>query len=295
MFSYWDGSQFTLIDARVGDVSRPNLIAELRVCGKSKIDTLHITSWDADHCCESALREILDTWSPNKIEYPGYEPKKDTGKTCQRLILDYKERQRRRVVKIDPPYIDSLDRASSLGYTNIFYWPKRINVEYSNDNSSAKFFRTGCFNVLSLGDLESQSISNYLKDRKTLRNETDVLILAHHGAHNGFTTRNFLKNLKPSIAVCSANHGNQFEHPKPEIQQLLKGLKIPYKTTKRGDVVIVSEPPHRRNYTAYNLRSDSTELQDVEHLKSKKSILLANPDRARSHFNKPKNPFSRFQ
>ena len=61
-FSYYAAGKFTLIEARVGDVSRPNLVAELEACGKETIDTLHITSWDQDHCAVGSLQEILDMY-----------------------------------------------------------------------------------------------------------------------------------------------------------------------------------------------------------------------------------------
>ena len=43
-----------------------------------------------------------------------------------------------------------------------------------------------------------------------LQMETDVMILAHHGADNGFTNKPFLANLKPSLAICSADYCNQY-------------------------------------------------------------------------------------
>ena len=48
-FSYFDGSHFTLIEARITDQSRPCLEAELNACGVRTINCLHITSWDTDH------------------------------------------------------------------------------------------------------------------------------------------------------------------------------------------------------------------------------------------------------
>jgi len=40
------------------------------LCNKERIDILHITSWDTDHCNFSELKEILQTLKPWKIEYP---------------------------------------------------------------------------------------------------------------------------------------------------------------------------------------------------------------------------------
>lgn len=293
-FSYFDGESFTLIEARLTDVNRPQIANELKASGVSAIACLHITSWDTDHCAQADLEEILRTWSPAKIEYPGYPPHTETGKACLKIIKEYKTQESRKIVRVDPPYIASLEKAIKWGYRNILYWPKNIDEENSNNNSSVKFFRKGCFNVLSLGDLESDGISSYLKSRPYLQTETDILILAHHGADNGFTTKAFLKRLKPSVAICSSNYDNKFEHPKPEIRQLLNELNIPVYTTKTGDVIIDSEAPHKRRYTIWNLKANSEEVSSSKPFTTKKSSILGNPDRARGQYAKPVNPFKKF-
>jgi competence protein ComEC len=148
-FSYFDGSTFTLIEARVNETSRPNLAKELKLCKKSRIDTLHITSWDKDHCNHSELLEILETWQPSRIEYPGYEPGTDCGKACKQAIEQYRQAARgRTAVAVTPAYIKALGNASGYGYRDVLLHPKTI-VDKSNDNSTVKLFRTGCFNVLS--------------------------------------------------------------------------------------------------------------------------------------------------
>lgn len=81
-FSYFADGTFTLIEARLTDLSRPNLNRELAECGKSTIDVLHITGWDQDHCAVRDLEEILSCYRPVTIEYPGYPPHNDTAKEC---------------------------------------------------------------------------------------------------------------------------------------------------------------------------------------------------------------------
>jgi len=58
-FSYFDGNNFTLIEARLTDLSRTYLEWELRNCGRTQIYGLHITSWDVDHCAKKELEIIL--------------------------------------------------------------------------------------------------------------------------------------------------------------------------------------------------------------------------------------------
>lgn len=77
LFSYFDGNNFTLIEANLGEISESSLVVELAKCGEKTIDTLHITSWDNDHCKPESLKKILDFLTPSIIEIPGYQPDTD--------------------------------------------------------------------------------------------------------------------------------------------------------------------------------------------------------------------------
>lgn len=289
-FSYFASDHFTLIEAMATDLSKPRLMAELATCGKATIDTLHITSWDQDHCSVSGLEWILHKLAPSRIETPGYDPHTDNGEKCLEMIDSYRGRWNKlgkkvTTQRIDPPYIKGLSTAQSLEYREIVYHPKEIR-ESSNDNSTVKFFRSGCFNVLSLGDVEDSAIAAMLKRCTTLCREIDVMILAHHGADNGFTTKNLLEQLSPKIAICSSNFDNEYSHPKPEIRTLLHSLNIPIFTTKTGDLIIESTGGHTMDYRVVNLIADSTEISSVNTYRSRKSkYLLMNQDSVRNVLN----------
>lgn len=286
-FSYFDGSHFTLIEARLTDTSKASVEAEVTACGINKIDCLHITSWDNDHCSPSELDIIFETYQPRTIEYPGYPPHTDTAKEALKKILDYKKnRPKTTLRKVDPLYINSLNEAEKLGYKNIFYHPKSL-YEDSNNNSTVKFFRTGSFNVASLGDVEDTNISSMLARSSMFSQELDILILAHHGANNGFITSNFLRKTKPTVAIASSNYDNRYEHPKQEIRDLLYEHEIPIFTTKTGDIIVESVHPHTHVYNVFNLISNSEKVSSVKTFKSKKSRYLSqNADSIRNHFNK---------
>ncbi|MRW92530.1 hypothetical protein GJ699_21250 [Duganella sp. FT80W] len=240
-FSYFNGATFTLIEARMNAVNTPNIKHELKQCGKSRVDVLHITSWDSDHCEAAELATILEILTPRKIEYPGYDPSTQNGKDCLAAILDYRKKDQARIttVAITPAYIKGLTSASSYGYRDVVFHPKTI-TDKSNDNSTVQMFRTGCFNVLSLGDVESKDIAALLKS-SSLCKEVDVLILPHHGADNGFLTSDLLDVLSPKLAVCSADHSNQYGHPARPVRDLLRQKEVEVATTIRGDVLVWSE------------------------------------------------------
>lgn len=279
-FSYFDGSRFTLMEGRITDVSRPMVNQEMALCDVSRVSCLHITSWDNDHCVLSELKEILANYLPEKIEYPGYPPTTETGKNCLAQIQAYQKLMATvsvtvTVNQIGPEYIASLNPAKELGYRDVFYHPKYLSKK-SNDNSTVKLFRSGCFNVASLGDVEDPQIGVYLRGSRLFAREVDVLILAHHGADNGFTSRKFLNIVRPTIAICSSNYDNEYDHPRDEIRELLREQGIPLFTTKTGDVVIHSTGSHEKTYRLINLKAGSTEISSSVEFVSKKSKIFGN-------------------
>ena len=273
-FSYFDGVTFTLIEARVTELNAPQLIAEMGACGVSTIGCLHITSWDDDHCELDSLKEILTHLKPSCIECPGYNPHTDTGIACNRLIADYQRTSPSSIIQhITPDFLRSLPGATSSANANIFYHPSVVSTQNSNDNSTVKLFRSGAFTVGSFGDLESAAVSTLLQSDPILRSELDVMILAHHGADNGFTTGNLLDALRPTVTVCSSNYDNQFEHPKQAIRDLLHQRQIPLYTTKTGDIIIESLYPHDGSrYRVANLIANSSRLSSERILFTKKAI-----------------------
>ncbi|MDM5131444.1 hypothetical protein OB962_10595 [Aeromonas piscicola] len=282
-FSYFSDTTFTLIEARLTDVNEASLDQELEICGKSSINCLHITSWDQDHCTSSDLQKIIDKYNPHKIEYPGYAPHTENGQKSLNIIKEYNNKKKQTQIKrIDPPFINSLTSSKGVGYSDIYYHPKKL-VEHSNDNSTVKVFRGGMFNVASLGDIESSNISSMLKGCRAFSREVDILILAHHGADVDANSKSFFRAIKPSLAICTSNYDNQYDHPVQSVRNNLYELEIPIYTTKTGDVIIESSGNHRKNFTIKNYIANGEKLSSKKELTSKKFSLLGNnPDTLRN-------------
>jgi competence protein ComEC len=231
--------------------------------------------------------DLLQLIRPTRLELPGYEPLSENARNCARILRDYvadaRTRNRPKSLQlITPDYIDGLETAQSLCFKNMFYNPRVISPECANDNSTVKLFRSGSFNVLSLGDVESSNISARLRRCGILGRELDLMILAHHGADNGFTTKNFLRHVRPSLAVCSSDYGNQYDHPRQEISDLLFEENIRLMTTKTGDIIVKSVGEHVGDCKAINLRAGSTEVgSEFEFAAKKKMLLTYNADTLR--------------
>lgn len=289
-FSYFSDGHFTVIEGRLTEFSRVALVYEMQRCGVEFANTLHITSWDADHCNKHELQELLDLIRPLRIECPGYNPYTDHGEGCLEIIASYKDARSRAnraptIKHITPRFIDGLKIAGSEAFEDTYYNPLHIDEDCANNNSTVKHFRRGSFNVLSLGDVESSNISARLRRSRILKTETDVMILAHHGADNGFTTKKFLARLEPHLAICSSNYGNQYDHPRQEIKDLLFEQDIRLMTTKTGDVIVKSTGDHAGAYRAINLKGNSKEISSTMDFHSKKSRILSyNDDTLRQRY-----------
>ncbi len=101
------------------------------------------------------------------------------------------------------------------------------------------------------------------------------MILAHHGADNGFTNKKFLERVEPKLAICSSNYANQYDHPTDEIRNLLHEQPIRLMTTKTGDIIVTSIGNHDGQCRAINLKAGSTEVSSTYDFKSKQATLLS--------------------
>lgn len=256
-FSLSVDNDFTLIEARFNSVNCMNVIDEMRKVGAQRISLLHITSWDEDHCKPDELRLILARLKPQRIQYPGYMPDTDCGKASLILILNYLKQNRLDGTYVTPRYVNSLEPGESAKFSTIIYNPTKVYAKH-NDMSTAALFRKGRFTILSLGDCESPEIARSIMECEMASKETDVMLMAHHGADNGFTTEEFIKAISPTIAICASDFDNQYDHPRQEIRELLHNNKVNLYTTKTGDVLI--ECGSDNNVHVTNFKGNSTEV-----------------------------------
>ncbi|MCP1102286.1 DNA internalization-related competence protein ComEC/Rec2 [Aequitasia blattaphilus] len=105
----------------------------------------------------------------------------------------------------------------------------------SNEDSMVLSLNYKEFSMLFTGDLEGP---NELLVGKKVKGNYDVLKVAHHGSKNG-TSADFLKNVKPKVALISAGVRNTYGHPHKEVIERLKetGCEI-YSTKESGAVTI---------------------------------------------------------
>lgn len=273
-YSLFDGNTFTLIEARLTDAMIPSIVDEFKQCGKPnyKIQKLHITSWDSDHCSRSELEKILNNFKPDRVEYPGYSPHTDNGIACKKIIESYEAENNPKpdIQEYSPTYLHGLNPSTNWGTQDVLYHPNSLDNENSNNNSIVKLFRAGSFNILSLGDVESPEIAKKLMKGSIIENEVDIMLLAHHGADNGFTSPELLASIKPTVTISASNWGNKFDHPRPVVQNRCENQGCFFATTKRGDVLIVEQ--NENIYQVLDLYKDSGRVWKDQAFYTKKAM-----------------------
>ncbi|RSN83062.1 DNA internalization-related competence protein ComEC/Rec2 [Acinetobacter baumannii] len=94
-------------------------------------------------------------------------------------------------------------------------------------------------NFLIMGDAGWETEFKLLQQYPDLK--VDVLVLGHHGSKNS-SAYDFLKVLKPKLAIASAGFNNRYGHPSREVQKRLQALNIPLlNTTRTGSVNFLFE------------------------------------------------------
>jgi beta-lactamase superfamily II metal-dependent hydrolase len=108
-----------------------------------------------------------------------------------------------------------------------------------NANSVVVRLDYGKFSMLLTGDAEAQTEERMISKDTNL--QAKVLKVGHHGSKYA-TSENFLKAVKPEVAIISDGAANRYGHPSPEALARLKaaGVKL-YRTDLQGEITITSK------------------------------------------------------
>lgn len=98
------------------------------------------------------------------------------------------------------------------------------------------------FSVLFTGDAEKDVQKQLLSPPAGGKNiHTDILKVAHHGSENGLL-EDFLRVVRPAIAIISVGQNNKYGHPHQATLSLLKDLAVRiYRTDQNGTIEISSD------------------------------------------------------
>ena len=145
-FSLSVDKDFTLIEARYNETNKPHIKWEMEKQGVKYINTLHITSWDQDHCNYNELCGILTELIPTVIEFPSENPTTENGINSKATIISYCREHDWAVARCILPSLVRNEVKLRLQGQDLFYNPI-VNGDNANDNSVVKFFSVGYFQI----------------------------------------------------------------------------------------------------------------------------------------------------
>lgn len=213
------------------DAGKEVILPFLKNKGVKRIDTLIATHPDVDHI--GGLLAVLDSdIQIDKVLDCGY---KHTSHTYQDFL---KKIERRRETKYYQP------RAGQ-----VLNWGNEIKVQVlspahlfrdSNNSSIVVKLEFGDISFLLTGDAEKEA-EGEMVSRYGNRLKSTVLKASHHGSRTG-SSLDFLKMVRPQVAVISCGRKNKFGFPHKEVMDKLARFKIKvYRTDYQGNITFTTD------------------------------------------------------
>ncbi len=203
----------------------PGVVARLAELGVERLDVVVSTHPHEDHI--GGLVDVLDAVPVGRVV--------DSGKVHTSAAYE------RYLTAIDQKGIPfSLGRANDwfrLGIATVrILWPAGALAEDVNDASVVLRIDYGESSALLTGDI-GPDVEQYLAEQRVL-SRIVLLKAAHHGSRRS-TIPEFLRQVKPRVAVIQCGAGNSYGHPHKEtLARLILNQALTYRTDLHGEVTV---------------------------------------------------------
>ncbi|HEY4479506.1 MAG TPA: MBL fold metallo-hydrolase [Candidatus Paceibacterota bacterium] len=179
------------------------------------IDLLVVTNPDKDHF--AGFIDVLSFYKVGNVLVPGTKTDTAVYKEFERLLKE----------KNITPIVARRGQVFDLGGGALFtvLFPDRdVSTLGTNEGSIVARLSYGNNSVLFMGDAPS-NIEAYLEDLDGEALRSTILKVGHHGSKTS-TSDDFVKMVKPEMALISAGADNKYGHPHKEVTDILTKEKI---------------------------------------------------------------------
>lgn len=213
------------------DVGEKTLLPYLLDRKITVLDYVVISHFDTDHC--GGILYLMEHLKVKNIIISKQGKESGNYNKFKNIVLDkginvifVKKGDK---IKIDnETYMDVLFPSNNLISDNIL-----------NNNSIVTKICYNNFSILFTGDVEEIAENEICRKYNTTNKlKANILKVAHHGSKTS-STAEFIKMVKPQIALIGVGEKNKFGHPNDGVIQRLKNMNTKiYRTDKMGEIVI---------------------------------------------------------
>lgn len=214
------------------DVGESTLIPYILDRGFTKIDVVIISHFDQDHI--GGILTVLQELKVGKVYISKQTEKSENYEKFLEIVNDRK-------IKVYEVVAGNVIHIEKNLYFDIL-WPteNQITTNVLNNNAIVCNLHYKNFSMLFTGDIEEiaekEILELYSQNKNLLK--ADILKVGHHGSKTS-TTSEFIKAIKPQIAVIGVGKNNKFGHPNDGVLQRIKDLNCKiFRTDLNGEISI---------------------------------------------------------
>lgn len=199
---------------QTSNMATTTIIPYLKSRGIRSLEKLILTHGDYDHLGET--KNLLTNFKVKNVY-------------INEGNINYYERD---LVKYYNAKVLKQDMTFTVG--NFKFISLNSNLKNENDSSIVLYASNQNYKFIFMGDASIKS-EKYILENYNL-GQIDILKVGHHGSSTS-TSEEFLKTIKPRLALISAGIDNKFNHPHQKVINLLNKYHVTtYVTNKVGSI-----------------------------------------------------------
>lgn len=194
-----------------------------------KIDYVLISHFDTDHC--GGILTIMEKVKVKNIIISEQAEHSENYERFKKLMIHKKIRL------IEVKKGDKIKIGRYSEFKILFPTSRLLSENPLNNNSIVAQFNYNNFKMLFTGDIEKLAEQQILKTEKA-EIRADILKVAHHGSKTS-SIPEFIKAVRPKIALIGVGKNNTFGHPNQQTIKNLENIKCRiYRTDLQGEIII---------------------------------------------------------